>query len=76
MWRVPERVQRQTFSVITYSDMHVVVPSVDIKPHTLDSLTCACEPRVEPMDDGFPQVIHDSWEDKQRIADSMSKIVG
>lgn len=73
-WEIPKEVNKKnTWSVITYPDYHVVVPTVDSKPHEIESLTCPCGARTE-LTDGFPMIIHDSWRDKERIAASLSKI--
>ena len=72
-WKVPEEVQKLTWSVIQYPTMSVVVPSVDSEPHNIESMICKCEPRTEVMD-GFHHVVHNSFIDKSRINDSLKSL--
>ncbi len=72
-WKVPEGVQKLTWSVIEYPNMSVIVPSVDSGAHTIEGMTCKCQPKIE-TDGNYHHVIHNSFEDKERINVSLKSM--
>lgn len=72
-WKIPQTIQKQTWSVIQYDLYNVVVPSVDSKPHTTEGYTCPCNPKVASEENGH-MIVHNSWRDSVAIEDSLNSI--
>lgn len=70
-WKVPHNINRQTWSVIEYTDYNVVVPTTDSQPHEIESLTCPCNPRVE-----MEMVVHNSWRDEAKVDNAITDLFG
>lgn len=75
MWKVPEDIQKDTWSVIEYDLYSIVVPSVDSKPHTTEGYKCSCGPSVE-VTGTTHMIVHNSWVDSGAIESSLKGIFG
>lgn len=54
---------------------NVVVPQVDIRPHDINNMKCDCGARLDASD-GQVHVIHNSWEDTEKMEKSLETIYG
>lgn len=61
--------------VFVRDGFHSIVPQTDIKPHDIDSRKCECGARMD-VSEGYVQIVHNSWEDTEKMNNSLETIYG
>jgi len=50
-----------------------ILPVNDIKTHE-ESTTCACNPKIEILENGDIMVVHNSYDDREKVEQLISNI--